>query len=597
MDVDEPLSNQLPACVANVAPTIAHALRALAHERGRGFTFAASDGVERHMTFAALSAEASRRGGQLLAHGFEPGDHVALIVPEPDEFVISLLGAFAAGLVPVPICPPVVPGRLDGSYLEGAARTLSTADVRGIVTTASLAGGLGGLGGAVSRLQEVVAVEALSGGPRRPLPDPDRLASTDVALLQFTSGSTTAPRGARVTHGNLLANCRAIADSIRMDVCDTGICWLPLFHDMGLVGFVFTAILFPTPVVFLPTISFLKRPSIWMQTVHRHRGTITFAPNFAFALLTRLRPADHLDLSCLRVLGCGAEPIHADTMRTFLAHYEPSGLRRTAIVSCYGMAEATLAMSFIGLNDQLRTDVVDADGYSATGRAVPLSNGAGARREFVSCGRPIAGHEIRIVDEAERPLPERHVGEIVFQGPSVTAGYHRDAEATRQTYTGVGLRTGDLGYLADGELFVTGRKKDLLILNGRNYDPQLVERAVEEVRGVRRGNVAAFTIDGLDGEELVVAAEVTRQDHDALATEIRRHVYERIQLSVADVALVAGGSLPKTSSGKLQRSMARVQYLEGLLAVGGAPPAGLDQSATRSSNDDQRPRGRAWRRR
>jgi fatty-acyl-CoA synthase len=569
MHVDRALESIVSRTSArSTGRTIASALRALASDTESGFTFEKPDGSSRFLSFAQLSDEASRRGRNLLARGLEVGDAVGLILPEPDEFIFSLLGSFAAGLVAVPMYPPLVASRLE-AYLDGAARILRTARARAIVTTPSLEAALEPLANQTFDARTIVTVPSLASASSGPLPDPDRIRPHDVALLQFTSGSTMDPRGTCVTHGNIAANCHAIAvESLKLREGDKGVSWLPLFHDMGLVGFVLTPLLYRVPVVFIPTMSFAKQPSIWMEAVHRHRGTITFAPNFALALLTRHRAPEHLDLSCLRVLGCGAEPINPETVRRFLSHFAPAGLRPSAILPSYGMAEATLAVSFCDLERSLRSDVVDADLCARTGRAVPADALANAAtREFVSCGRAIAGHTIKIVDDSGQPLADRVLGEIVFSGPSVASGYRNSADAMCATFTAEGLRTGDIGYLVDGELFVTGRRKDLLVINGRKYDPQLVERTVEEVPGVRSGRVVAFTRPGSGTEELMVAAESVRREDPALAESIRRHVYQRIQLSVTTVVVMPGGSLPRTASGKLQRSKVREQYLAGESAV------------------------------
>jgi acyl-CoA synthetase (AMP-forming)/AMP-acid ligase II len=550
---------------------MASALRSLECETASGFTFEQSDGSSRFVSFAQLSDEASRRGRNLLARGLEPGDSVALIVPEPDEFIFSLLGMFAARLVPIPMYPPLGARYFD-SYLDGAAQILRTAGARAIVTTPELENLLGPLARETLDACTVVAAPSLAIVSNGTLPDPDAIRTNEVALIQFTSGSTMDPRGTCVTHGNIAANCEAIAvHGLELDEGDKGVSWLPLFHDMGLVGFVLTSIMYRVPVVFIPTVSFAKRPSLWMETVHRHRGTVTFAPNFALALLTRHTAPEHLDLSCLRVLGCGAEPIDPETVRRFLSHFASAGLRPSAILPSYGMAEATLAVSFGDLGASLRSDVVDADLCATTGRAVANAHG-GATREFVSCGRAIVGHAIKIVDDAGQLLADRMLGEIVVCGPSVAAGYRNRADATLTTFTPEGLRTGDIGYLVDGELFVTGRRKDVLVINGRKYDPQLVERTVEELPGVRPGRVVAFTRSGTSSEELIVVAESARHEARALAESIRRHVYERIHLTVADVVFVPGGSLPRTTSGKLQRSKVRERHVAG----GSTVSAGVD---------------------
>ncbi|MFL5310042.1 MAG: fatty acyl-AMP ligase, partial [Myxococcales bacterium] len=405
-------------------------------------------------------------------------------------------------------------------------------------------------------------------------------ADEDVAFLQFTSGSTSAPKGVMVTHGNLKANSKAILhDGLQWRPGDVTVSWLPLYHDMGLIGMVLCPIVVHMPAVFIPTISFIKNATLWMETMHKHGGTLTFAPNFAYALVTRRARAEQIarwDLSKMRLFGCGAEPIHPDTIRAFLAAFAPAGLRPTALLPSYGMAEATLAMSFIRLGEPFKTDRIDQERYHADRKAAPSSNGV-ATMEVVCCGRAFPAHELSIQDEDGRLLPDRHVGEICFRGPSVTAGYWNNPEATRAA--GLGrpggwLRTGDLGYMVDGEVYVSGRLKDILIVNGRNYYPQRIEWAVEELPGVRRGSAVVFSRPGKASEEVVVAVETRDREPDKLRAAIVAKVGEDLQLAVADVALVPPGSIPKTSSGKLQRRRTREMYLRGTLGREGARAAG-----------------------
>jgi fatty-acyl-CoA synthase len=377
-----------------------------------------------------------------------------------------------------------------------------------------------------------------------------------------------------VTHGSLAANCLGIVRDglkIRPELNDVAISWLPLYHDMGLIGFVLSPLVGRISAVFIPTLSFIKNASLWLETLHRHRGTITFAPNFAYALATKRAKPDQIarwDLSRMRVFGCGAEPINPDTLRAFLKAMAPARLKPEALLPCYGMAEATLAMSFVRLDEPMKTDRIDAERYHKDAKASAVSNGASVL-EVVNCGVPFPGHEMSVQDEDGRILPDRHVGELCFRGPSVTAGYWENPEATRSSFRDGWLHTGDLGYMSGGDVFVSGRIKDILIVNGRNYHPQSIEWLVDETRGVRRGSSVVFTRPGSASEEIVVAVEARTDDPQALKGQIVARVSEEFQLAVADVAIVPPGTLPKTSSGKLQRRKTRDQYLAGTIGLGG----------------------------
>jgi len=330
---------------------------------------------------------------------------------------------------------------------------------------------------------------------------------------------------------------------------------------MGLIGFVVAPLLTEVPVVFIPTMSFIKGPNTWMDTVNRFRGTITFAPNFAFGLAAKRmnkRRAEKLDLSCLRVVGCGAEPINAETMRTFVDTFEPIGLDPSAIMPAYGMAESTLAITFDRLDRPFRTIRIDRARYELD-KVVELTD-APDGMELVSCGQHFEGHEVEIMGDDEQLLGEGLVGEVVLRGPSVTTGYFENSDATAQLLRRGWLHSGDLGFKLDGELFISGRMKDLIILNGRNYYPQSIEWEIEQVRGVRHGNVVAFSVPGRQSEELVVVAESRDATDEELSKAIRQRVHESFGLRPRDIVLLEPGSLPKTSSGKLQRRKARSLY-------------------------------------
>jgi fatty-acyl-CoA synthase len=463
----------------------------------------------------------------------------------------------------------------------------------------------------VEGLRALVTIEELAGGGEESLRvdvSPD-----DLGLIQFTSGSTSRPKGVMVTHANLAANAEAfmIHGLDRDPAVDKGVSWLPLFHDMGLIGFVVGPIFTHVPCVLLPAASFARRPRIWLDKIHQHRGTITYAPNFAYALVSkRLKGKDieDLDLSSLRIAGCGAEPIHAPVLRDFAATMARAKFDPRALLPSYGMAESTLAITFTPRGQGTRTDAVDPKALTE-GRAEPRSPDTGGEGEIVDCGRAFPGHELAVIDPSGRRLEERRVGQVVARGPSVARGYFREPELTAQTFKpiegdGPGdapwLHTGDLGYLAGGHLFVCGRVKDLIIVRGRNYYPSDIEWAVAAALGessnARKGLVVAFGVEvdrrghasagAAGGEEQVV---VCCEGHSAEVGTIRditaAVLASRFGLTVHDVAVVPLASLPRTSSGKPKRREARERYLEGALGAFGE----LARTVQRPETDEMQP--------
>jgi fatty-acyl-CoA synthase len=425
----------------------------------------------------------------------------------------------------------------------------------------------------VPSLRGVVTAEALRAeAPARAAREPVEPGADDIAFLQFTSGSTATPRGVEVTHGSLRANAWAIMrDGLQAESgTDSGVSWLPLYHDMGLIGFVLSPVFHKVGVTFIPPLSFVRNATIWLDTLHRTRGTISFAPNFAYALASRRARPEQVakwDLSQVRVLGCGAEPINPGTLRGFAEKFSACGLRPEALLPSYGLAEATLAVSFDALDEPLSTDVIDRDAYERGTRAVSVPRArldVNDAVEFVSCGRAFPAHEVGAFDTDGSRLSDRHVGELWVRGPSVARGYYKDPEASKETFGGGWLRTGDLGYLVDGRIHVTGRSKDLIIVNGRNYDPQCIEWLVDDAPTVRAGSTAAFSVPGPAGEELVVVVESRTPRPEALQETIKQRVNEQLQLVASEVVIALPGSLPKTSSGKVQRAKARQQYLDSI---------------------------------
>jgi fatty-acyl-CoA synthase len=516
------------------------------------------------LTHGELIAEADgiSRGMQQL--GIKPSDRVGLVLYQPRDFVPAFLGCIRGGFIPVPLYPPTTVGRLD-AWVRTTGKMLAAAEASLLLADAQVAIALSCLRDEVPTLREVVSVSELpDGGELRGTPVVDG----DVCFLQFTSGSTTAPRGVRVTHGSLWANaCAIIVDGLSMTPEDRGVSWLPLYHDMGLIGFVMAPLVTRTPITFLTTLDFLKRPDSWVRALSEERGTISFAPNFGYALTTRrTKSVDGLDLSAVRVMGCGAEPIQPDIIDRFFDRFRDAGLRRSAFLSCYGLAESTLAVTFAAMDDELEVDRVDLNSESRTSDASPASDGQGLI-SVVSCGRPLPGHRVSILGPSEDTLSDRRIGEIFVEGPSVADGYWNDEEGSGRVFVGGGVKTGDLGYLSSGKLHVVGRIKDTIIIGGRNYDPASIEMAASNVDGVRTGSVAAFSLPGDLTDRIVIAAEHRDGDSSELKKNIVRAVQRDLGLTVSDVAILEVGSLPKTTSGKLQRSAAKEQYLEGTLGL------------------------------
>jgi fatty-acyl-CoA synthase len=557
-----------------VAPTLPAAIRQLAQlgdATQRGFVFVRPDGTERFCSFAELCQLAERRAADLHARGLKKGDRLAIVVPEPDEFVLSFLGAVMGGIVPVPIYPQLSFKNVE-SYHETVTHIANASGASMLLTTPATKQYVDPVLPRVASMKSIVTVDEIGRDDHGKVDvtvDPE-----DLAFLQFTSGSTSRPKGVVVTHRNLAWNSESfMIHGLEKDSSfDKGVSWLPLFHDMGLIGFVIGPLFTNIPVVFMPTASFVRNPRIWLDKIHQHRGTITYAPNFAYALVTkRVKEKDvaDLDLSCLRRAGCGAEPIQAKTLHEFADKLKGAKFDPRAFLPSYGMAEATLAISFVPAFSGVRSDVVDKAGLE-TGKAAPAQDEAESR-QLVNCGRAFPEHEMAIVDEHGNRLGDRDVGQIITRGPSISSGYYQEAELTAEAFKAgpdgqTWLYTGDLGYMVDGEVFICGRLKDMIIVRGRNFYPSDIEWLVSELPGVRRGNVVAFSAE-IDGEEqLVVAAEGMSTEAETLRTSIAQRVVADFALTPHDVVIVPQGTLPRTSSGKPQRRKTKQMYLDGTLA-------------------------------
>jgi acyl-CoA synthetase (AMP-forming)/AMP-acid ligase II len=390
----------------------------------------------------------------------------------------------------------------------------------------------------------------------------------ETAFIQYTSGSTGSPKGVVVTHRNLVANMRASTEGARFGPNDRSLSWLPLYHDMGLVGGLLLGLYLGIDTFVMPTRSFVGRPDSWLRAMSRFKATFSCAPNFAYSILARRLPESALqgiDLSSWRLAFNGAEPIDLATLRDFTQRFAVTGLSPESSFPVYGMAECTLAVAFPTPGVPVRQDVVDRDLLGRAGRAVPVVSGSPSAVSFASVGRAVPGHSLRILDpDGGAELPERHLGEVAVSGPSVSPYYFRKdgkyGEPRKE------LRTGDLGYMASGELYIVDRIKDLLIIGGRNFVPSDIERVVCDVPGVRYGSVVSFAIRGADGTDelyLVVGAEPRSSVEGDLRHMVSEKVHERFGLAARDIVLVKPGIVPKTSSGKIRRLACRELYERG----------------------------------
>lgn len=536
----------------------------------RWLSLYARDRLACTLSYDELWEGSGRWAGHLRSRGVEAGDRVLLVLPTERAFYEAYWGILRAGAVPVPAYPPVRLGRVE-EYLQGLRGLIRNSGARALLTSEAVRPLLRPVqDGVTPPLTFVVPAEV----ERRAAAPAPRAGPEDLALLQYTSGSTGSQKGVMLTHRNLLANLQAIGRGVELGPGDVAVSWLPLYHDMGLIGLMLGSLYWGIPLVALSPIDFLRRPARWLRALSEHRGTVSAGPNFAYSLAARkIRDADleGVDLSSWRVALCGAEPIHPSTVEAFTRRFAPSGFRPEAFFPAYGLAENTLAVSFSDLGRRPHLEFVDARVLEAEGRAVRVAPGPDART-LVSVGRPLETVEIRIADEAGAPVPDGTRGEVLLRGPSVMAGYFGNPEATAETLAGGWLHTGDLGYVLDGRLFICGRKKDMVIKAGRNYFAEDLEAAAAAVPGVRPGGLAVFAVesDARGTEEVVLVAEVREgAERATLAEALQRRVNEATGCRPDRVVLVSPHTLSKTSSGKIQRFVARAWYLDGTLVTRG----------------------------
>ncbi len=530
------------------------------------------DDAAHSIDYATLAGMSERVAAGLQQLGLAPRETVAIMLPTSPEYFYVYLGILRAGGVPVPIYPPARPTQLE-EHVRRHARILGNARSAIMVTVAQARPVARLLQAHVPALREVVGPAELLAA--RGAPVPVALAPTDVAFVQYTSGSTGDPKGVVLTHANLLANIRAMGPALGVRAGDVFVSWLPLYHDMGLIGAWLGTLYFGLPLVVMSPLAFLARPVRWLRAIHAYRGTLSAAPNFAYELCARKiddAELEGLDLSSWRVAANGAEAVLPETLARFAERFARCGLRPEAIMPVYGLAECSVGLAFPPPGRGPRVDAVQREAFARSGQALPAGPREPNPLRFVSCGRAIPGHAIRIVDARERLLAERLEGRLEFRGPSATAGYMDNPTATAQLLRDGWLDTGDRGYLADGELFLTGRVKDIVIRGGRNIYPHEVEEAVSEVEGVRKGCVAVFgSPDPASGTERLVVLAETRTESGEARERLREALAERVLGVLGEpadaVVLAPPHTVLKTSSGKIRRSACRELFESGRVAA------------------------------
>jgi 1-acyl-sn-glycerol-3-phosphate acyltransferase len=565
--------------------------------------FYEEDGESQTLTFGELYDGAERVAADLAQRGIGCGDTVALMLPTSSDFFLAFAGTLLAGATPVPIYPPFRANRI-AEYAERQSAILRNAGARLLVTFREAASAAKLLKPLVPSLEGVVTAEALiKSVASAPLGPQLHSRPGDLALLQYTSGSTGNPKGVMLTHANLLANVRSIGETLGLRYDDVGISWLPLYHDMGLIGAWLMPLYFGLPVVVLSPLAFLSRPARWLRAFHLYGGTISAAPNFAYELASSKISDDEipgLDLSAWRAALNGAEPVLPATLDRFAARFASYGLRREVLLPVYGLAEGSLAVTIPPVGRGPLIDRLERGAFEQEGRAVPAPPDAAADDpnviSFVSVGPPIPLQEVRIVNDRREEVGERIEGHLWFRGPSTTQGYYQNEAATSALFPeGVEagwVNSGDRAYRADGEIYITGRVKDIIIHAGHNLYPHEIEDAVARVPGVRKGCVVAFGAgDPVSGtERLVIVAESRERNKDArarLVQAISAQVTTTLGLPPNVVEVIPPNAIPKTSSGKLRRDATKGLFLSGKLGTG-VPPVWLQVARLAATSSGRR---------
>lgn len=530
------------------------------------------------ITYRMLQEEAKALAAGLKQLGLGSGEKIAIMLPTGRGFFAAFYGVLYAGCVPVPLYPPGRPSQIE-DHMRRIANIIANAQAS-ILITVEQAKPLGHiLRAQCESLRMVTTVADLSIPGTHP-PSP-RLEPQSIALLQYTSGSTGSPKGVVLTHANLLANLRAMTLVSGITAADTFVSWLPLYHDMGLIAACMGSLYVGFRLVLRSPLSFLARPACWLWTISRHCATVSAAPNFAYELCANKlddRELEGLDLSCWRLAYNGAEPISVNTIDHFVARFARYGFRRATMTPVYGLAESSVGLAFPPAERGPLIDHIDRNALTHSGIARPVQADDRSALHIISCGFPLPGHQIRIVDIDGQVLPERMQGRVQFCGPSATSsGYFCNPEATAHLFDGPWLNSGDMGYIAAGELYLTGREKDIIIRGGHNIYPQELEEAVSKVRGIHKGGVAIFPTSNTHAgtERLIILAETresSASERERIVTEINNLTIELVGMPADDIMLVPPRTVLKTSSGKVRRTACRELYEQGAISSTMRPP-------------------------
>lgn len=529
------------------------------------------------ISYANLFENALKIAYAIQERGLSPGDTVAIMLPTHPDFLYTFFGVLLANCIPVPIYPPFRLHFLE-AYAKQEATILQNAEVRLLVTFQEAKQLSKMLCSFVPSLKEVTTASVLLNHQHKaPL---SKSKGSDFALIQYTSGSTSMPKGVLLTHQNLLANIRAFGEAIAVSENDVVVSWAPLYHDLGLIGFWLGCLYYGIPLVLMSPLTFINRPERWLWAMHYHRGTISGGPNFAYELCTRkIDPAqiEGLDLNSWRVAINGAEAIHPQTLDRFSQKFARNGFKREVFLPVYGLAESSVCVAVSPLNREPRIDRIERAQFENEGRAVKTYNASEQfSLEFVACGKPIPHHQVRVVDERNKLLPDRHVGKLQFKGPSSMQGYYRKDVMTQAIFHDGWLETGDLAYLDENEIFITGRQKEIIIKAGRNLSPHEIEKLAAEVPGIRKGCVIAFGVtDEKQGtEKIILVAETTLKkpsNAEQIKESIMTNMISTLDLALDQIILVPPQTIPKTSSGKLQRTACKKLFLSSKLSKSKLP--------------------------
>jgi 1-acyl-sn-glycerol-3-phosphate acyltransferase len=530
------------------------------------------EGREMPITYRQLYDGALGYAARLAQAGLQPGQMVAIMLPTCKEYLYSFYGVLLAGGVPVPLYPPARLTTIE-DHMTRHVGILKSAGARIMITIPEAKALAYLLRAQVESLRAVLMPSDLQGSGAGFAPV--RGKTGDIGFLQYTSGSTGSPKGVVLSHANLLANVQAMGKAVSAGPDDVFVSWLPLYHDMGLIGGCFATMFLGFPVVLMSPLAFLARPGSWLRAIHRHRGTLSGGPNFSYELCLRRIPDEEMegiDLTSWRFAFNGAEPVSPETIAAFADKFSRWGFRRNSLSPVYGLAECTVGLAFTTPGEPWRMDALDRERFSRTGEAVAAAPGDASPLKVVGCGHVIEGHDLRVVDAAGFELPDGQEGLLRFRGPSTTSGYYRNAEATKGLFAGEWVNTGDRAYLKEGMVYITGREKDIIIRGGRNISPYELEQAVGDLGGVRRGCVAVFgSRDPVSGtERVVVLAEM--RDTDASRYDDLKRVINELAVSLTgapadDIVLAPPATVPKTSSGKIRRVAAREFYERGPSSV------------------------------